>query len=253
MPKINVYLPDELAEAVRSSGVPVSAVCQRALEQAVRRVVAIRESALDGLDAAEPTGALAHFTARSRDVLKLAADRAGEDGAAGVGTGHILAAMMAEGSNLGVRVLRAMDIEPERVARELSGRAGEEEAAGEGSGGARRFGVRAAGAIELTVTESIALGHDYIGCEHLLIGLASEPDGVAGRVLRELGAEPKAVRRAVTAALAGYVHLRATAQQGQPAAVPEAFADAVRQEIAPLAERVARLEARIGAAAADGA
>ncbi|MEV1006369.1 Clp protease N-terminal domain-containing protein [Streptomyces sp. NPDC049881] len=251
MPKINVYLPDELAEAVRSSGVPVSAVCQRALEQAVRRVVAIRESALDGLDAAEPTGALAHFTTRSRDVLRLAADRAGEDGADAVGTGHILGAMIAEGSNLGVRVLQAMDIEPERVVRELLGRAGEEEAAGEGSG-ARRFGVQAAGAVELTVTEAIALGHNYIGCEHLLIGLASEPDGVAGRVLRELGAEPKAVRRAVTAALAGYVHLRATAQQGQPAAAPEAFAAVVRQEIGPLAERVARLEARIGAAA-DGA
>ena len=47
MPKINVYLPDELAQAVKEAGVPVSAVCQRALEQAVRRVTAIRETALE--------------------------------------------------------------------------------------------------------------------------------------------------------------------------------------------------------------
>jgi post-segregation antitoxin (ccd killing protein) len=45
VPKINVYLPDELAEAVKEAGVPVSAVCQRALEQAVRRITSIRESA----------------------------------------------------------------------------------------------------------------------------------------------------------------------------------------------------------------
>jgi post-segregation antitoxin (ccd killing protein) len=47
MPKINVYLPDDLAEAVRDAGVPVSAVCQRALEQAVRRVTAVRELCAD--------------------------------------------------------------------------------------------------------------------------------------------------------------------------------------------------------------
>jgi ATP-dependent Clp protease ATP-binding subunit ClpC len=51
MPKINVYLPEDLAEAVREAGVPVSAVCQRALEQAVRRVTAIRETAVADLSA----------------------------------------------------------------------------------------------------------------------------------------------------------------------------------------------------------
>ena len=50
MPKINVYLPDDLAEAVRDSGLPVSAVCQRALEDAVRRITAIRQTTLDDLD-----------------------------------------------------------------------------------------------------------------------------------------------------------------------------------------------------------
>lgn len=59
MPKINVYLPDDLAEAVKEAGVPVTAVCQRALEQAVRRVTAIRETALGDLDG-EPRSLSTH-------------------------------------------------------------------------------------------------------------------------------------------------------------------------------------------------
>ncbi|WP_052847351.1 Clp protease N-terminal domain-containing protein [Streptomyces avicenniae] len=253
MPKINVYLPDELAEAVKETGVPVSAVCQRALEQAVRRVTAIRESVLDGLDTAEPTGPLAHLTDRTRQVLKLAVDEAVRSGASKVGTEHLLAAMLAEGSNLALRVLRAMDVEPERVARELARRTPDAGGTAPTDGERRRFDAHAAGAIELTATEAIALGHNYIGCEHLLIGLASEPEGVAGQVLRELGAEPKAVRRAVTAALAGYVHLRAASQDSRPAAtsVPEMLATAVRQEIAPLTARISRLETHLGLATAD--
>ena len=114
MPKINVYLPDDLAEAVKEAGVPVSAVCQRALELAVRRVTAIRATPLADLDG-EPTGALAHFTARTRTVLKLAVERAREAGAPRMGTEHLLSAMVDEGTNLALHVLRAMEIEPEQV------------------------------------------------------------------------------------------------------------------------------------------
>ncbi|MFD0891108.1 type II toxin-antitoxin system CcdA family antitoxin, partial [Streptosporangium algeriense] len=76
MPKINVYLPDELAEAVRAAGVPVSAVCQRALEQAVRRITAIRETGLGspGLDGSGTR--FANFTSRARTAVGLALDEA---------------------------------------------------------------------------------------------------------------------------------------------------------------------------------
>lgn len=265
MPKINVYLPDELAEAVKDAGVPVSAVCQRALEQAVRRVTAIRESVLGDLDG-EPTGALARFTDRARTVLKLAAERARDEGAPVLGTEHLLAAMLDEGANLALLVLRAMEIDPQRVARDLAlHRPAEREAAerepveteaagpGEPGSGTIRFGQDAANALELTVTEAVALGHNYVGCEHLLLGLVTEPDGVAGQVLRSLGAEPKLVRRAVTAALAGYVHLRAqSGQDGQsepgqlPAAARQALAAVLRQELEPLTGRIARLEEHLG-------
>ncbi|TDB94418.1 hypothetical protein E1267_42800 [Nonomuraea longispora] len=95
----------------------------------------------------------------------------------------------------------------------------------------------------------------YVGCEHLLLGLVAEPDGVAGQVLRGLGAEPRLARRAVVAALAGYVHLRGEAQQGTPAAqagqtagesaVQARLTAAIRQELQPFVQRLERLEERL--------
>ncbi|RKN40072.1 Clp protease N-terminal domain-containing protein [Streptomyces hoynatensis] len=251
MPKINVYLPDDLAEAVKQSGVPVSAVCQRALEQAVRRVTAIREAVLADHDDG-PVGALAHFSPRTRTVLKLAAERARDAGAPRMGTEHVLGAMLEEGTNLALHVLRAMEVEPKHVARELSGRQSDVPATAPPDSDPRRLDGPAANALELAVTEATALGHHYIGCEHLLLGLAVEPDGVAGQVLRALGADPKPVRRAITAALAGYVHLRAEAGQGQPTAAsagaPPELAGVLRAELEPLARRIARLEEHLGLA-----
>jgi ATP-dependent Clp protease ATP-binding subunit ClpA len=257
MPKINVYLPDELAEAVKAAGVPVSAVCQRALENAVRRVTAIRETVLGDLDADEPTGALAHFTPRTRAVLAIAIERARGVGAPRMATEHLLAAMLEEGTNLALHVLRAMEIDPRDVARDLARqRPDPRDPAPEAPEDAdpRRFDGPTAAALELAVTEATSLGHNYVGCEHLLLGLATEPDGVAGGVLRGLGAEPRLVRRAVTAALAGYVHLRAQqgAKPGQQAPQgSEALAAIIRREIAPLGERIARLEEHLGLGLTD--
>ncbi|MGN9842400.1 Clp protease N-terminal domain-containing protein [Nonomuraea sp. H19] len=247
MPKINVYLPDELAEAVKQAGVPVSAVCQRALEQAVRRVTAIRETVLTDLDLDVPTGALTHLTARTRTVLKLAAEQAGT---ASVGTEHLLAGLLGEGTNLALHVLRAMDIDLDQVKRDLARHEpapSEQPAEAPASQG---FSAPAANALEFAVNEAIALGHNYVGCEHLLLGLVAEPDGSAGQVLRALGAEPKLTRRAVAAALAGYVHLRAQTQQSPPAAPAQgqaaALAAAIRDELQPLVQRLERLEAHVG-------
>ncbi|KAB8192408.1 ATP-dependent Clp protease ATP-binding subunit [Nonomuraea phyllanthi] len=277
MPKINVYLPDELAEAVKESGVPVSAVCQRALEQAVRRVTAIRQTVLADVDWDQPSGALTHLTQRARAVLKLAADRAGAEGAASVGTEHLLAGMLAEGGNLALRVLEAMDIDVDQVGRDLARHLPTPEPAPAGSAtsgsatsgsatpgsatsepaaaGPRTFSGDAANALEFAVTEATSLGHNYVGCEHLLLGLVAEPDGSAGQVLRALGADSRLTRRAVTAALAGYVHLRAQAQQqstpapgqGQGQAQVQALLTAaIRNELQPLVQRLERLEERVG-------
>jgi ATP-dependent Clp protease ATP-binding subunit ClpC len=240
MPKINVYLPDELAEAVRQTGVPVSAVCQRALEQAVRRVTAIRETILGELTPDGVAERFPQFTARAHTVLTLAIEQARTAAAPTVGTGHLLAAMIAEGGNLALHVLRAIEVQPAQAARDLARHPAAEPTAEPAATGA--FSAPAAAAMQTAVTEAATLGHNYVGCEHLLLGLVGEPDGAAGQVLRALGADARLTRRAVAAALAGYVHLRAQSPAADPA---QALAAALQQHLAPLAERLERLEQRV--------
>lgn len=237
MPKINVYLPDDLAEAVKDSGIPVSAVCQRALDQAVRRVNAIRAAVLGDLTAEDLATSLPNFTERARATLRLAVAQARDQGVAEVGTEHLLGGLLAEGGNLALQVLSALEIEPERLTRELARVTPAAERTDEPG---RRFSEPAANALELTATEAIGMQHNYIGCEHLLAGLALEPDGAAGTALRTLGADARAVRRTVSAAVAGYAHLRAKSQTA-----PEAMLSAaVLKEIEPLVRRIERLEER---------
>ncbi|MEV0755662.1 Clp protease N-terminal domain-containing protein [Streptosporangium sp. NPDC050280] len=260
MPKINVYLPDELAEAVKKAGVPVSAVCQRALEQAVRRVTAIRETALGASGLDDLTARLTHFTPRAREVVKLSVEQARALGATEVGTEHLLGGMLAEGGNLALQVLGALEIGPEEVRRRLD-RLGLDAPAPvaetTSSESDLTFGAPAAAALEMTVTEATSLGHNYVGCEHLLLGLVAEPDGAAGRILRELGAEHRLTRHAVSAALAGYVHLRAQTRTATtppvtppvlPADAASALSAAVREELRPVLLRLERLEERLGPA-----
>jgi ATP-dependent Clp protease ATP-binding subunit ClpC len=254
MPKINVYLPDELAEAVKEAGVPVSAICQRALEQAVRRVTAIRETVLGEPGPGDPTARLTLFTDRARTAVKLGLEQAAATGSDTVGTAHLLAGVLAEGGNLALQVLRAIEIEPEAVRRELTRQADQAKQAehAEQADGARRaarrFGGAAANALELAVTEATSLGHNYVGCEHLLLGMIAEPDGTGGHVLRGLGAEYRLTRRAVTAALAGYVHLRTqsiSSGTGQLTAdAAAALATAIQRELHPIVQRLERLEER---------
>jgi ATP-dependent Clp protease ATP-binding subunit ClpC len=283
MPKINVYVPDELAEAIKEAGIPVSAVCQRALETAVRRVTAIREAVISPTARLEnqPSG-MAHFTERARTVVKLAVKETRTQSAAEVGTEHLLAGLLAEGGNLALQVLRAIEIEPSQVRRELdrhfaSGPAPAtsptaspadpaQAAASSASSspppdaasaglpapdGDLRFSSQAAAALELAVTEAISFSHNYVGCEHLLLGLIAEPDGAGGRILRSLGAEMRLTRRAVGAAIAGYVHLRA--QQGQGQAAGPTLTDPmtklssmIDEQLKPVVERLNRIEGNLG-------
>lgn len=214
MPKINVYLPDELAETVKDVGLPVSAICQRALEQSVKRVSAIRAAVLGDLNEEDPTAGLVSFTQRAKDVLKLGIKAARDRGAEEIGTRDLLLGMLTEGSNLALQVIASLDIDRTHVLRDL-----QRVPAEESGGTATRMGATAANALELAVIEAVTLGHNYVGCEHLLLGFVAEPDGTAGQVLRNLGAETRSVRQIVSATLAGYVHLRANqATSGDAAA-----------------------------------
>jgi ATP-dependent Clp protease ATP-binding subunit ClpC len=106
--------------------------------------------------------------------------------------------------------------------------------------------LRVAKALELAANESSALGTTFIGTEHLLLGLIGEPDGVAGHVLRSLGADLRVSRRTVAAALAGWDARAAHQPQREDEASRQAdgVAAIVRAELAPVLARIARLESR---------
>src|ERR1700743_1265865 len=120
VPKINVYLPDDLADAVKEMGVPVSAICQRALEASVRRVTAIRQAALGEVSLDDPGGRLAHFTANARAAVGLGLRAARAAGAAEVGTEHLLAGLLAQGGNLAITGLTSMEVDLEAVRQALT-------------------------------------------------------------------------------------------------------------------------------------
>jgi ATP-dependent Clp protease ATP-binding subunit ClpC len=244
MPKINVYLPDDLAEAVKEAGMPVSAICQATLEHAVRRLTMIRQLVASDLDSDTLASRLTRFTDKARTAFRLAAGQARAAGVPLVGTEHLLGGLLAEGTNLALPVLHAMDIETSAVKAEL-----DRAAAGPDPGGAeagRRVSGPLGAALVSAVAASNALAHNYIGCEHLLLGLISEPDGAGGQILRGLGADERQARRAVTASLAGiqYWQARATTASGTAA---RALTEAIKRELQPFADRLASIEQRLSA------
>ena len=177
MPKVNVYLPDELAEAVRATGVPVSSVCQRALEAAVREV---RDAKLDP----EVVAGLELFTDRSRKVVALASAAARADDA-DLGSEHVLIGLLREGEGVGAHALMALGISTEPIVdatHTVSSTADGREI------------YRAA------MKEAFKLGHNYVGTEHLLLAIAAS-NCTARDVLSELGATAGAVRHQVISIL----------------------------------------------------
>ena len=123
MPKINVYLPDDLAAAVRAAGFPVSPVCQEALAVAVRNVSrarkaigAIRDPGFDpGRHPALASSLHSRMTPRLEEVLRLARQAGGGP----AGTGRLLLGVLEEGHNLGLRLLQALDIDTGELAAVL--------------------------------------------------------------------------------------------------------------------------------------
>jgi ATP-dependent Clp protease ATP-binding subunit ClpA len=211
MPKINVYLPEELAAAVRDAQLPVSAVCQTALERAVRDVSSARGADRTPTEDRPEIGLFGRFTPRARQSLTLAERAAKEIPHNYVGTEHVLLGILDEGGGIGVKVLPSLDIEIADLRAELTASMGRP--AAESLEGHRPFTPLAKRALEATTKEALTLGHNYIGTEHLLLGLLATEDGLASQVLRRMGLELRTTRRAVVTALTGFV----PTQQAQPA------------------------------------
>lgn len=234
MPKINVYLPEDLATKVRAAGVPVSSVCQSALEEALRNVAAMHEGVRNIGQQDGPRIRIAgRLTGRLNTALDAAYHQARTRAQNFVGTEHLALGMLDEGANLGVRVLEALDVDPDDLRAELHGLMTQMETTTGRAGGEPTLTPRAQEVLDLAVKQAAQLGHNYVGCEHLLLGLVIESDGLAGRALRTLGLDETIVRRAVISALTGFVHARAN--------TPSPTSD---QLLAQILERLDRLESR---------
>ena len=141
------------------------------------------------------------FTDRARRVVVLAQEEARNLRHNYVGTEHMLLALIREGQGLAAKALESMGIGLPGVRQKVEETIGQ----GEGSPSAHiPFTPQTKKALELSLRESVALGHDYIGTEHILLGLIREGDGVAAQVLASLGADLNRVREQVIELLQGY-------------------------------------------------
>jgi ATP-dependent Clp protease ATP-binding subunit ClpC len=134
------------------------------------------------------------FTDRARRVVVLAQEEARELGHNYIGTEHILLGLLREDDGLAARALAAMGIGLDAVRREVRQIIGP----GEGEQAAHiPFTPRAKKVLELSLREALQFGHNYIGTEHILLGLVREGDGVAAQVLVKQGADLNRVRHEV--------------------------------------------------------
>src|SRR5688500_15713962 len=140
------------------------------------------------------------FTDRARRVVVLAQEEARMLNHNYIGTEHILLGLIHEGEGVAAKALESLGISLEAV------RAQVEEIIGQGQqapSGHIPFTPRAKKVLELSLREALTLGHNYIGTEHILLGLIREGDGVGAQVLITLGADLSSVRQVVIQLLGG--------------------------------------------------
>ena len=141
------------------------------------------------------------FTDRARRVVVLAQEEARMLNHNYIGTEHILLGLIHEGEGVAAKALESLGISLDAVRQQV------EEIIGQGQqapSGHIPFTPRAKKVLELSLREALQLGHNYIGTEHILLGLIREGEGVAAQVLVKLGADLNKVRQQVIQLLNGY-------------------------------------------------
>jgi ATP-dependent Clp protease ATP-binding subunit ClpC len=154
------------------------------------------------------------FTERARQVVVLAQEEARTLKHNYIGTEHILLGLLREEEGLAARVLESLDITVERVRAQVVRIVGSGE---EVTSGQIPFTPRAKKVLELALREALSLGHNYIGTEHILLGLVRENEGVAARILLDFDADSEKIRNEVIRMLSGPSGRR-QGQGGQPGA-----------------------------------
>jgi len=188
------------------------------------------------------------FTDRARRVVVLAQEEARMLNHNYIGTEHILLGLIHEGEGVAAKALESLGISLEAVRQQV------EEIIGQGQqapSGHIPFTPRAKKVLELSLREALQLGHNYIGTEHILLGLIREGEGVAAQVLVRLGADLNRVRQQVIQLLHGRgaePSVVATPMPGGelPTRAQRAVLAEVRKQIRTIESRLAVIERRIG-------
>src|SRR5215469_15161323 len=183
------------------------------------------------------------FTDRARRVVVLAQEEARLLNHNYIGTEHILLGLIREGQGVAAQVLESLGISLEAVRQHV------EEIIGQGQEappGHIPFTPRAKKVLELSLREALQLGHNYIGTEHILLGLIREGEGVAAQVLVRLGADLNRVRQQVIQLVHGH-------QGKEPAAagLPARGVSRVESLLDVLEKRLAAVERRVGSTGPD--
>jgi post-segregation antitoxin (ccd killing protein) len=193
MPKINVYLPDDLERDVRAAGLSVSPICQAALREAVDRLSAIRGSGADQT----PTPNLAAHVGRGRFTPRLAAILANVE--AGCAERHrkvtnldLLGAMIEHRDNIGARALAALGVDQPPPRSMVRARAPQ------GSG---ELAPDAREALGLAFKIALEMRHSHVGTEHVVIALATDDSPTRG-ILESFGVDAARLRQQIGAMLA---------------------------------------------------
>ncbi len=140
------------------------------------------------------------FTERARQVVVLAQDEARALKHNYIGTEHILLGLLREEEGLAARVLESLDITVEEVRAQVARIVGQGD---EVTTGQIPFTPRAKKVLELALREALSLGHNYLGTEHILLGLVRENEGVAARILLDFDADAEKIRNEIIRMLSG--------------------------------------------------
>ncbi|RCW63600.1 ATP-dependent protease ATP-binding subunit ClpC [Saliterribacillus persicus] len=133
------------------------------------------------------------FTERAQKVLALSQEEAVRLGHNNIGTEHILLGLVSEGEGIAAKALQALGLGTEKIQEEVEGLIGK----GNKASQTIHYTPRAKKVIELSMDEARKLGHSYVGTEHILLGLIREGEGVAARVLNNLGVSLNKARQQV--------------------------------------------------------
>ncbi|HET6209733.1 MAG TPA: Clp protease N-terminal domain-containing protein [Jatrophihabitans sp.] len=230
MPKINIYLPDDLACAVREARIPVSAVCQRALADAVSAADStVGEPPTPDEGDTEPAHRLRNrLTDRAMMVIDLAAESTG--GRQHVTSVELAEALVQQGNNLALTALRSLDIEPEDLVNELHATV-----SAALRSGAEQVPAPLAELRDRATMVARDFDNNYIGCEHLLLAiLAGADNDPTVRTLRTMGMDLATGRSAIRAVMGGFSYAQGNLSLSALSAPVRSVLEEIRQRLGRL-------------------